>query len=92
MRYYIDDKKNNKRVYLRRINARTREELFKTLSSHEIKVLGQKYTINEIKAAPSIEIKTWRDLFANKVSKTEEEEAKRFNTSYFEIKGQVGNR
>lgn len=83
MRYYVNDKKSHKKVYLRGINAKTRQELYARLNSNKIRVENNTYTINEIKAVPSIQIRTWRDLVRNKASKDEEYEAQRFNNSYY---------
>lgn len=81
MRYYIDDKSKNKKVYLRLNNVRTREELYKKLNSTTVKVAGHTYTINEINAVSSVQVKSWRDLLSRKVSVSEENSVKMFNKS-----------
>ncbi|MEX0057872.1 hypothetical protein [Clostridium butyricum] len=82
MRYYVDDKISRKRVYLRGINAKTRKELCARLNSNMIRVENSTYAINEVKAVPSVQIRTWGDLVRSKASKDEEYEAQLFNNSY----------
>lgn len=89
MRLYVNDKKTNRKIYIR-ANVNSRQELVQKLKTEEFTVKKETYNVNDVVAIPSIRYSNWRDvLFGGK--KIDEDKAEKFNRTKVQCAKMKGN-